>query len=137
MRRVKVLVIGQGFMGGIAHPRAILEANLQLRPRGLEFVLDCAAGRNDAKLRTTQAKYGYLRTSTEWDRGVDAFEARFDNHCAVTFRSNRTSTGHKSFFETAIHGQRGGVSWELEDQGYLKFYSHTRTDAPIRAATAT
>ena len=46
----------------------------------------------------------------------------------MTFRSNRTSTGHKAFFETALHGNRGGVCWELEDQGYLKFYSHTRTD---------
>ena len=63
-------------------------------------------------------------------KAVDAFEAVafFDNNCTVTFRSNRTSTGHKAFFETALHGNRGGVCWELEDQGYLKFYSHTRTD---------
>jgi predicted dehydrogenase len=63
-------------------------------------------------------------------KAVDAFEAiaSFDNSCTVTFRSNRTSTGHKAFFETALHGNRGGLLWELEDQGYLKFYSHTRTD---------
>jgi levoglucosan dehydrogenase len=298
MKTIKVLVIGQGFMGGIAHPRAILEANLQLRPRGLEFVMDCVAGRNAEKLSVTQKTYGYNRTSTEWakeigkadlvvvavpnkehaamavaalragkavvcekplssslekaremaaaakaagsptmvtfcyegapgvlearrlvrdglvlgasgyfegaseflqdwgrsgrtdfrfqaeqglggviedlgahqvdliqfvlgkkivevsaqtrvyegdsenlrmirgsdkraqGKAVDAFEAVawFDNGCAVTFRSNRTSTGHKAFFENAIHGNRGGIQWELEDQGYLKFYSHTRPD---------
>jgi predicted dehydrogenase len=308
MKQVKVLMIGQGFMGGIAHPRGILEANQQLRPRGIELVLDCVAvtppgPKDDAKqkaarLAETQAKYNYARTSTAWEKeigkadlvvitspnkehlpmataalragkavvcekplatnleeaqemaaaakkagtptmvtfcyqgapgalearrlvqggailgksgyfegtseflqdwgrggrtnfrfaaeqglggviedlgahqvdlaqfvlgkkiaevsaqtriydgdgedlkmvrgsdkkakgkAVDAFEAiaSFDNHCTVTFRSNRTSTGHKAFFETAIHGNRGGVNWELEDQGYLKFYSHTRTD---------
>jgi predicted dehydrogenase len=298
MKQIKTLVIGQGFMGGIAHPRGILEANLQLRPKGIEFVLDCVAGTNAEKLAVTQKAYGYGRTSTnwakeiakadlvvvtapnkehasmataalkagkavvcekplsssletaqemtaaakkagtptmvtfcyqgapgalearrliqngsilgksgyfegtseflqDWGRGgrsnfrfhaeqglggviedlgahqvdlvqfilgkkvvevsaqtrvydgdgedlkmvrgsdkkakgkaVDAFEAvcYFDNNCTVTFRSNRTSTGHKAFFETALHGNRGGVSWELENQGYLKFYSHTRTD---------
>jgi predicted dehydrogenase len=298
MKTIKVLVIGQGFMGGVAHPRAILEANLQLRPRGLEFVMDCVAGRNAEKLSVTQKTYGYNRTSTDWakeigkadlvvvavpnkehaamavaalragkavvcekplssslekaremaaaakaagtptmvtfcyegapgvlearrlvrdglvlgasgyfegaseflqdwgrsgrtdfrfqaeqglggviedlgahqvdliqfvlgkkivevsaqtrvydgdsenlkmirgsdtraqGKAVDAFEAVawFDNGCAVTFRSNRTSTGHKAFFENSIHGNRGGVQWELEDQGYLKFYSHTRPD---------
>jgi predicted dehydrogenase len=298
MKQIKVLMIGQGFMGGIAHPRGILEANQQLRPKGVEFVLDCVAGRNADKLAVTQAAYGYLRTSTDWEKelkkadlvvvtspnkehapmalaalkagkavvcekplsssletaqemaaaakkagtptmvtfcyqgapgvlearrliqqgsilgksgyfegtseflqdwgrggrtnfrfhaeqglggviedlgahqvdaiqfilgkkvvevsaqtriydgdgedlkmvrgsdkkakgkAVDAFEAvaYFDNGCSVTFRSNRTSTGHKAFFENTIHGNRGGVQWELEDQGYLKFYSHTRAD---------
>jgi predicted dehydrogenase len=298
MKKINVLVIGQGFMGGIAHPRAILEANIQLRPRGLEFVMDCVAGRDAAKLAVTQKMYGYARASTDWqkeigkadlvvvaapnkehapmataalkagkpvvsekplssslekaqemaaaaktagtptmvtfcyqgapgvlearriiqgglilgksgyfegsseflqdwgrggrsnfrfmaDQGlggviedlgahqvdliqfvlgrkitevsaqtrvydgdgedlvmirgsdkraagkaVDAFEAvaYFDNGCAITFRSNRTSTGHKAFFESTVHGNRGGVQWELEDQGYLKFYSHTRPD---------
>jgi predicted dehydrogenase len=298
MKQIKTLVIGQGFMGGIAHPRGILEANLQLRPKGVEFVLDCVAGTNADKLAVTQKTYGYARTSTSWEKeigksdlviitapnkehvpmalaalkagkavvcekplssslegaqemaaaakkagtptmvtfcyqgapgalearrlvqngaivgksgyfegtseflqdwgrggrtnfrfhaeqglggviedlgahqvdlvqfilgkkvvevsaqtrvydgdgedlkmirgsdkrakgkAVDAFEAiaSFDNNCTVTFRSNRTSTGHKAFFETALHGNRGGVMWELEDQGYLKFYSHTRTD---------
>ncbi len=298
MKQIKVLVIGQGFMGGIAHPRGILEANQQLRPRGLEFVMDCVAGRNADKLAATQKAYGYARVSTDWEKelkkadlvvvtspnkehapmslaalkagkavvcekplssslegaqemaaaakkagvptmvtfcyqgapgvlearrlvqqgsilgksgyfegtseflqdwgrggrtnfrfhaeqglggviedlgahqvdaiqfilgkkvvevsaqtrvydgdgedlrmirgsdkkakgkAVDAFEAvgYFDNGCSVTFRSNRTSTGHKAFFENTIHGNRGGVQWELEDQGYLKFYSHTRAD---------
>ena len=298
MKQIKVLTIGQGFMGGIAHPRGILEANQQLRPRGIEFVMDCVAGRNAEKLASTQKAYGYGRTSTNWEKeigkadlvivtspnkdhaamavaalkagkavvcekplsssletaqemaaaakkagtptmvtfcyqgapgalearrlvqngailgksgyfegtseflqdwgrsgrsnfrfhaeqglggviedlgahqvdlvqfilgkrvaevsaqtriydgdsedlkmirgsdkkakgkAVDAFEAiaYFDNDCSVTFRSNRTSTGHKAFFETALHGNRGGLNWELEDQGYLKFYSHTRTD---------
>ncbi len=298
MKKINVLVIGQGFMGGIAHPRAILEANQQLRPRGLEFVMDCVAGQAVDRLAVTQKMYGYNRTSTEWEKeigradlvvvaapnrehapmaitalkagkavvcekplsssleraqemaaaarsagaatmvtfcyqgapgvlearrliqdglvlgksgyfegaseflqdwgrggrsnfrfqaeqglggviedlgahqvdliqfvlgrkitevsaqtrmydgdgeeltmirgsdkrakgkAVDAFEAvaSFDNGCAVTFRSNRTSTGHKAFFENSIHGNRGGVRWELEDQGYLKFYSHTRPD---------
>jgi len=298
MKQIKVLMIGQGFMGGITHPRGILEANYQLRPQGIEFVLDCVAGTNPEKLATTQKAYGYARTSTDyakeiakadlvvvtapnkehrpmalaalragkavvcekplacsleeaqdmaaaakkagtptmvtfcyqgapgalearrlvqngailgksgyfegtseflqdWGRGgrsnfrfaaeqglggviedlgahkvdlvqfilgkkvvevscqtrvydgdgedlkmvagsdkrakgkaVDAFDAiaRFDNGSAITFRSNRTSTGHKAFFETTLHGNRGGVAWELEDQGYLKFYSHTRTD---------
>ncbi len=298
MKQIKVLTIGQGFMGGIAHPRGILEANQQLRPRGIEFVMDCVAGRNAEKLASTQKAYGYDRTSTNWEKeigkadlvivtspnkdhaemavaalkagkavvcekplsasletaqemaaaakkagtptmvtfcyqgapgalearrlvqngsilgksgyfegtseflqdwgrggrsnfrfhaeqglggviedlgahqvdlvqfilgkkiaevsaqtrvydgdgedlkmvrgsdkkaagkAVDAFEAiaTFDNNCTVTFRSNRTSTGHKAFFETALHGNRGGLCWELEDQGYLKFYSHTRTD---------
>lgn len=298
MKRIKVLVIGHGFMGGIAHPRAILEANLQLRPRGLEFILDCVAGRDTEKLAMTQAIYGYTRTTTSWEkeiggadlvvvaapnkehapmaiaalkagkavvcekplatsleraqemaqaakeagtptmvtfcyqgapgvlearrlvqnglvlggsgyfegsseflqdwgragrtdfrfqpeqglggviedlgahqvdliqfvlgkrivavsaqtrvyegdgeelrmvrgsdrraqgRAVDAFEAVawFDNDCTVAFRSNRTSTGRKAFFENAIHGNRGGVEWELEDQGYLRFYAHTRAD---------
>jgi len=298
MRQIKTLVIGQGFMGGIAHPRGILEANIQLRPKGIEFVLDCVAGRDADKLASTQKAYGYSRASTNWEKeigkadlvvvtapnkehapmaaaalkagkavvcekplssslesaqdmaaaakkagvptmvtfcyqgapgalearrlvqggsilgksgyfegtseflqdwgrggrtnfrfhaeqglggviedlgahqvdliqfilgrkvvevsaqtrvydgdgedlkmvrgsdkkaqgkAVDAFEAiaTFDNNCAVTFRSNRTSTGHKAFFESALHGNRGGVCWELEDQAYLKFYSHTRTD---------
>ncbi|HUR39447.1 MAG TPA: Gfo/Idh/MocA family oxidoreductase [Planctomycetota bacterium] len=298
MKQIKVLMIGQGFMGGITHPRGILEANYQLRPQGIEFVLDCVAGTNPDKLATTQKAYGYARTSTDyakeiakadlvvvtapnkehrpmalaalkagkavvcekplacsleeaqdmaaaakkagtptmvtfcyqgapgalearrlvqngsilgksgyfegtseflqdWGRGgrsnfrfaaeqglggviedlgahqvdlvqfilgkkvvevsaqtriydgdaedlkmvagsdekakgkaVDAFDAiaRFDNGSAITFRSNRTSTGHKAFFETTLHGNRGGVAWELEDQAYLKFYSHTRTD---------
>jgi len=298
MKKIRVLVIGQGFMGGIAHPRAILEANLQLRPRGLEFVMDCVAGRDPGKLAVTQKMYGYSRTSTDWQKeigsadlvvvaapnkehapmvlaalkagkavvcekplgsslekaqemaaaakaagtptmvtfcyqgapgvlearrlvqdglllgksgyfegsseflqdwgrsgrsnfrfhaeqglggviedlgahqvdliqfvlgrkivevsaqtrvyegdgedlvmirgsdprargkAVDAFEAvgYFDNGCAVTFRSNRTSTGHKAFFENTLHGNRGGLEWELEDQAYLKFYSHTRPD---------
>jgi predicted dehydrogenase len=298
MKQIKVLVIGQGFMGGIAHPRGILEANQQLRPRGIEFVMDCVAGRNADKLAVTQKAYGYARTSTSWEKeigkadlvvvtspnkdhapmamaalkagkavvcekplsstletaqemaaaakkagvptmvtfcyqgapgvlearrliqqgsilgksgyfegtseflqdwgrggrsnfrfhaeqglggviedlgahqvdaiqfilgkkvvevsaqtriydgdgedltmvrgsdkkakgkAVDAFEAvaYFDNGCSVTFRSNRTSTGHKAFFENTIHGNRGGVQWELEDQAYLKFYSHTKAD---------
>jgi predicted dehydrogenase len=298
MKKIKVLMIGQGFMGGIAHPRGILEANQQLRPRGLEFVMECVAGRNADKLATTQKAFGYNRTSTDWEKeigkadlvvvtspnkehapmavaalkagkavvcekplsssleqaqemvaaakkagtptmvtfcyqgapgalearrlvqeglvlgksgyfegtseflqdwgrggrtnfrfhaeqglggviedlgahqvdlvqfilgkkiaevsaqtriydgdgedlkmvrgsdkkakgkAVDAFEAvaYFDNGCSITFRSNRTSTGHKAFFENTIHGNRGGVQWELEDQGYLKFYSHTRPD---------
>src|SRR5213076_1506942 len=54
MKQIKVLVIGQGFMGGIAHPRGILEANQQLRPQGVEFVMDCVAGRNADKLAGTQ-----------------------------------------------------------------------------------
>jgi predicted dehydrogenase len=298
MKQIKVLMIGQGFMGGITHPRGILEANYQLRPKGLEFVLDCVAGTNPDKLAVTQQAYGYARTSTSWEKeigkadlvvvtapnkehrpmalaalkagkavvcekplacdleeaqamaaaakkagtptmvtfcyqgapgtlearrlvqggailgksgyfegtseflqdwgrggrsnfrfaaeqglggviedlgahqvdlvqfilgkkvvevscqtriydgdgedlkmiagsdkratgkAVDAFDAiaHFDNGSAITFRSNRTSTGHKAFFETTLHGNRGGVAWELEDQGYLKFYSHTRTD---------
>ena len=298
MKQVKVLMIGQGFMGGITHPRGILEANYQLRPQGFEFVLDCVAGTKPDALAATQKKYGYARTSTNWEKeigkadlvvvtapnkehrpmalaalkagkavvcekplacnleeaqdmaaaakkagtptmvtfcyqgapgalearrlvqggailgksgyvegtseflqdwgrggrsnfrfaaeqglggviedlgahqvdliqfilgkkvvevsaqtrvydgdnedlkmvrgsakgaqgkAVDAFEAigYFDNGCSITFRSNRTSTGHKAFFETMLHGNRGGVAWELEDQGYLKFYSHTRTD---------
>lgn len=298
MKKINVLVIGHGFMGGIAHPRAILEANLQLRPRGLEFVMDCVAGRNADQLAVTQKMYGYNRTSTDWTKeigkadlvvvaapnkehapmaiaalkagkavvsekplstslesaremaaaaksagvptmvtfcyqgapgvlearrllhdglvlgksgyfegasvflqdwgragrsnfrfqaeqglggviedlgahqvdlvqfvlgrkvtevsaqtrvydgdsedlvmirgsdkrakgkAVDAFDAIafFDNGCAITLRSNRTSTGHKAFFENSVHGNRGGVQWELEDQGYLKFYSHTRPD---------
>src|SRR6516162_2228191 len=298
MKKIKVLMIGQGFMGGIAHPRGILEANQQLRPKGLEFVMECVAGRNADKLAVTQKAYGYDRTSTDWEKeigkadlvvvtspnkehapmaiaalkagkavvcekplsssleqaqemaaaakkagvptmvtfcyqgapgalearrllqeglvlgksgyfegtseflqdwgrggrtnfrfhaeqglggviedlgahqvdaiqfilgkkvvevsaqtriydgdgedlkmvrgsdkkakgkAVDAFEAvaYFDNGCSITFRSNRTSTGHKAFFENTIHGNRGGVQWELEDQGYLKFYSHTRPD---------
>ena len=298
MKQIKVLMIGQGFMGGIAHPRGILEANQQLRPKGVEFVMECVAGRNEDKLAVTQKAYGYNRTSTNWEKeigkadlvvvtspnkehapmavaalkagkavvcekplsssleqaqemaaaakkagvptmvtfcyqgapgalearrllqdglvlgksgyfegtseflqdwgrggrtnfrfhaeqglggviedlgahqvdliqfilgkkiaevaaqtrvydgdgedlkmvrgsdkkakgkAVDAFEAvgYFDNGCSVTFRSNRTSTGHKAFFENRIHGNRGGVQWELEDQGYLKFYSHTRAD---------
>ena len=298
MKKISVLVIGHGFMGGVAHPRAILEANQQLRPRGLEFVMDCVAGRNAEKLAVTQKMYGYNRMSTEWEKeigradlvvvtapnnehapmavaalkagkavvcekplsssleraqemvaaaksagtptmvtfcyqgapgvlearrmiqaglvlgksgyfegtseflqdwgrggrtnfrfqaeqglggviedlgahmvdliqfvlgrkvvevsaqtriydgdgedlamirgsdkrakgkAVDAFEAiaSFDNGSAITFRSNRTSTGHKAFFESSIHGNRGGLQWELEDQGYLKFYSHTRPD---------
>jgi len=298
MKQIKVLMIGQGFMGGIAHPRGILEANQQLRPRGIEFVMDCVAGRNADKLAATQKAYGYARTSTDWEKelkkadlvivtspnkehapmslaalkagkavvcekplsssletaqemaaaakkagvptmvtfcyqgapgvlearrllqqgsilgksgyfegtseflqdwgrggrtnfrfhaeqglggviedlgahqvdaiqfilgkrvvevsaqtrvydgdgedlkmvrgsdkkaqgkAVDAFEAvaYFDNGCSITFRSNRTSTGHKAFFENSIHGNRGGVQWELEDQGYLKFYSHTKAD---------
>jgi len=298
MKQVKVLVIGQGFMGGIAHPRGILEANQQLRLRGIELVLDCVAGRNADKLAVTQKAYGYNRTSTTWEKeigkadlvvvtspnkehapmtlaalkagkavvcekplsssletaqemtaaakkvgvptmvtfcyqgapgvlearrliqqgsilgksgyfegtseflqdwgrggrtnfrfhaeqglggviedlgahmvdaiqfildrkvvevaaqtrvydgdgedlrmlrgsdqkskgkAVDAFEAigTFDNGCSITFRSNRTSTGHKAFFENTIHGNRGGVQWELEDQGYLRFYSHSKAD---------
>jgi predicted dehydrogenase len=298
MKKINVLVIGHGFMGGVAHPRAILEANLQLRPRGLEFVMDCVAGRDAARLALTQKAYGYARTSTDWQKeigkadlvvvaapnkehapmaiaalkagkpvvcekplssslekaqemaaaakaagtptmvtfcyqgapgvlearrlvqdglvlgksawfegeseflqdwgragrsnfrfqaeqglggviedlgahmvdlvqfvlgrkvvevaaqtrvydgdseelkmirgsdkraagkAVDAFEAvgYFDNGSAITFRSNRTSTGHKAFFLTSIHGNRGGAQWELEDQAYLKFYSHTRPD---------
>ena len=297
MKQIKTLVIGQGFMG-MSHSRGILEANYQLRPKGVELVLDCVAGTNAEKLAGTQAAYGYKRTSTSWEKeiakadlvvvttpnkehasmalaalkagkavvcekplsvdleraqemaaaakkagtptmvtfcyegapgalearrlvqngailgksgyfegtseflqdwgrsgrenfrfhadqglggviedlgahqvdlvqfilgkkivevsaqtriyegdnedlkmirgsdkkakgkAVDAFEAiaSFDNNCTVTFRSNRTSTGHKAFFETALHGNRGGVCWELEDQGTLKFYSHTRTD---------
>ena len=247
MKQIKVLVIGQGFMGGIAHPRGILEANQQLRPQGIEFVMDCVAGRNEEKLAVTQKAYGYNRVSTNWEKeigkadlvvvtspnkdhapmavaalkagkavvcekplsssleqaqemaaaakkagvptmvtfcyqgapgalearrliqeglvlgkkiseltaqtrvydgdgedlqmirgsdkkakgkAVDAFEAiaYFDNGCSITFRSNRTSTGHKAFFENTIHGNRGGVQWELEDQAFLKFYSHTRPD---------
>jgi len=67
MKRINVLVIGQGFMGGIAHPRAILEANQQLRPRGLEFLLDCVAGRDAARLAVTQQRYGFARASTAWE----------------------------------------------------------------------
>src|SRR5262245_35333556 len=298
MKKVKVLIIGQGFMGGIDHPRAILEANQQLRPRGIELVLSCIAGRDAQRLAETQVRYGFERSATDWKaelgkadlvvvttpnqghreiavaalqagkavvcekplgasledaqamvgaakkagtptmvtfcyqgapgalearrllqdglvlgksgyfegtseflqdwgrggrtnfrfhaeqglggviedlgahqvdliqfilgkkiqevsaqtriydgdgedltmlrgsdkkakgKAVDAFEAvaYFDNDCSITFRSNRTSTGHKAFFENTIHGNRGGVQWELEDQGYLKFYSHTRPD---------
>ncbi|HEY5907170.1 MAG TPA: Gfo/Idh/MocA family oxidoreductase [Vicinamibacteria bacterium] len=296
MKKAKVLIIGQGFMGGIAHPRAILEANQQLRPRGIELVLSGIAGRDAQRLAETQTRYGFERTATDWkaeigkadvvvvttpnrehhamaiaalragkavvcekplgaslgeaqemageakkagtptmvtfcyqgapgalearrlvkdglllgasgyfegssvflqdwgrkgrsnhrfeaanglggviedlgahqvdlvqfllgrkvkkvaahtriydgdgedlkmiagsdarakDKAVDAFDAvaSFDNGSAITLRSNRTSTGHKAFFETALHGNRGAAIWELEDQGYLKFYSHAR-----------
>lgn len=298
MKKINVLVIGQGFMGGTAHPRAILEANIQLRPRGLEFVMDCIAGRDAAKLARTQKMYGYNRISTSWkqeigtadlvvittpnkehremakaalaagkavvcekplgaslaqsqemaaaakaagtptmvtfgyegapgvlearrlvqeglvigtsgsfeassqflqdwgragrtdfrfnaDQGlggviedlgthqvdiiqfitgkkivevsaltrmydgdgedlrmvrgsdarakgkaVDAFEAigYFENGSTCTFKSNRTSTGRKAFFETTVHGNRGALQWELEDQQHLKFYSESRPD---------
>ena len=70
MKKIKVLMIGQGFMGGIAHPRAILEANQQLRPKGLEFVMECVAGRNADKLAVTQKAYGYNRTSTDWEKEI-------------------------------------------------------------------
>jgi len=296
MKKVKVLIIGQGFMGGIAHPRAILEANQQLRPRGIELVLSCIAGRDAKRLAETQSRYAFERSATDWKaeigkadvvvvatpnrdhrelavaalragkavvcekplgaslaearemasaakqagaptmvtfcyqgapgalearrlvqgglvlgasgyfegssvflqdwgrkgrsnhrfdpgnglggviedlgahqvdlvqfllgkkvtavsahtrvydgdgedlrmiagsderakgKAVDAFDAvaLFDHGSAITLRSNRTSTGHKAFFETAIHGNRGAAIWELEDQGYLKFYSHAR-----------
>jgi len=298
MKRVNVLVIGQGFMGGVAHPRAILEANIQLRPRGLEFVLDCVAGRNQGKLEVTRAMYGFSRASTTWereigkadlvvvttpnkdhapmaiaalkagkavvcekplgasleqsremlavasragtptmvtfgyegapgvlearrlvrdglvlgesgyfegtseflqdwgrgnrvdfrfdreqglggviedlgahqvdisqfilgkkitevaartrmytgdgeelrmldgfdervkDKAVDAYEAfvYFENGCVLTLRSNRTSTGRKVFFQTSIHGNRGGVQWELENQSYVRLYSERQID---------
>ena len=296
MKKVKVLIIGQGFMGGVAHPRAILEANQQLRPRGIELVLSAIAGRDAKRLAETQIRYGFERAATDWKaeigkadvvvvttpnrahremaiaalragkavvcekplgasleearemasearkagtptmvtfcyqgapgalearrlvrdglvlgasgyfegssvflqdwgrkgrsnhrfdaanglggviedlgahqvdlvqfllgrkvtavsahtrvydgdgedlrmiagsderakgKAVDAFDAvaSFDNGSAISLRSNRTSTGHKAFFETAIHGNRGAAIWELEDQGYLKFYSHAR-----------
>ena len=70
MKQIKVLVIGQGFMGGIAHSRGILEANYQLRPQGIEFVLECVAGRDADKLAATQKQYGYNRTSTNWEKEV-------------------------------------------------------------------
>ena len=70
MKQIKTLVIGQGFMGGIAHSRGILEANLQLRPKGIEFVLDCVAGTNAEKLAGTQTAYGYKRTSTSWEKEI-------------------------------------------------------------------
>src|SRR5204862_5385789 len=70
MKQIKTLVIGQGFMGGIAHSRGILEANYQLRPKGVELVLDCVAGTNAEKLATTQAAYGYKRTSTSWEKEI-------------------------------------------------------------------
>ena len=308
MKKVKVLVIGQGFMGGIAHPRAILEANQQLRPRGIELLLSCIAGRDAQRLAETQVRYGFERSAIDWKaeigkadvvvvttpnrehremaiaalragkavvcekplgasledargmtsaakqagtptmmtfcyqgapgalearrlvlgglvlgasgyfegssvflqdwgrkgrsnhrfeagnglggviedlgahqvdlvqfllgrkvkavsahtrvydgdgedlrmiagsderakgKAVDAFDAvaLFDHGSVISLSSNRTSTGHKAFFETAIHGNRGAVIWELEDQGYLKFYSHARpagdgvTEAPER-----
>ena len=63
--------------------------------------------------------------STE-NAATDAFDAvgHFANGCTVRLSSNRTSTGHKAYFPTAIHGNRGGVQWELEDQGYLRYYGH-------------
>jgi len=304
MKQIKILNIGHGFMGGKAHSHAILEANQRLRGHGVEFVLDCLAGRNEKTLAETQLAYGYNRISTDWEKelkkadlvivttpnkehapmslaalkagkpvvcekplstglepaqemaaaakkagvptmvtfcyqgapgvlearrliqqgsvlgksgyfegtseflqdwgrggrdnfrfhfdqgaggvigdlgahmvdaiqfvlgkkvveisaqtrvydgdgedlkmirgsdkraqkkAVDAFEAvgYFDNGCSITFRSNRTSTGHKAFFENTIHGNRGGVQWELEDQGYLKFYSHTKADGSKTAS---
>src|ERR1043166_6817701 len=70
MKQIKTLVIGQGFMGGIAHSRGILEANYQLRPKGVELVLDCVAGTNPEKLAETQKKYGYARTSTDWKKEI-------------------------------------------------------------------
>jgi predicted dehydrogenase len=66
MKKVKVLIIGQGFMGGIAHPRAILEANQQLRPRGIELVLSVIAGRDAKRLPETQIRYGFERAATDW-----------------------------------------------------------------------
>src|SRR6185295_14702503 len=70
MKQIKTLVIGQGFMGGIAHSRGILEANQQLRPKGIELVLECVAGRDAAKLEGTQKAYGYNRTSTSWEKEI-------------------------------------------------------------------
>src|SRR5947207_1162964 len=66
VKKVKVLIIGQGFMGGIAHPRAILEANQQLRARGIELVLSCIAGRDAQRLAETQVRYGFERAATDW-----------------------------------------------------------------------
>ena len=66
MKKVKVLIIGQGFMGGIAHPRAILEANQQLRPRGIELLLSGIAGRDAQRLGETQVRYGFERAATDW-----------------------------------------------------------------------
>ena len=66
MKKVRVLIIGQGFMGGIAHPRAILEANQQLRPRGVELLLSCIAGRDAKRLAETQVRYGFERSAVDW-----------------------------------------------------------------------
>ena len=66
MKKVKVLIIGQGFMGGIAHPRAILEANQQLRPRGIELLLSCIAGRDAQRLAETRVRYGFERSALDW-----------------------------------------------------------------------
>src|SRR6185436_15433647 len=70
MKQIKTLVIGQGFMGGIAHSRGILEANQQLRPKGIELVLECISGRDADKLAGTQTAYGYNRTSTNWEKEI-------------------------------------------------------------------
>ena len=89
-------------MGGIAHPRTILEANLQLT----------------TETERTGQLFG-APTSPQKGKAVDAFQAVawFDNGCAVTFRPNRASTGHKAFFESSIDGNREGVQWELEGSG--------------------
>ena len=68
MKQIKVLNIGHGFMGGKAHSHAILEANQRLRGHGVEFVLDCLAGRNEKTLAETQLAYGCARTSTDWEK---------------------------------------------------------------------
>src|SRR5258708_23454606 len=68
MKQIKILNIGHGFMGGKAHSHAILEANQRLRGHGVEFVLDCLAGRNEKTLAETQLSYGYNRISTDWEK---------------------------------------------------------------------
>ena len=300
MKSLNLLVIGQGFMGGIAHPNAILQANTLLRDSGVEFVLQCISGTRDGALSATQQKYGFQQRSTNWraaiaqadvvvvttpnllhcgmaleairqgkhvvcekpigatvaeaqqmsdaatsagvhnmaafcyrgapgalearriiqsgrilgesgyfegrcdfdqdwgrkgrsnhrfeavnglggvilDLGahqvdliqwmlnqnvtsvsahtrhyqgdgedlrmiagsnadmfkyaVDAFDATlfFTNGCVIRASSNRTSTGRKAHFPTIVHGNRGGVEWELENQGFVNYYCHTSPTGP-------
>jgi len=63
-------------------------------------------------------------------KAVDAYEAfaYFENGSVLTLRSNRTSTGRKVFFQTTIHGNRGGVQWELENQSYVKHFAERQID---------
>ena len=103
MKQIKTLVIGQGFMGGIAHSRGILEANQQLRPKGIELVLECVAGRDAAKLEGTQKAYGYNRTSTNWEKEIGKADLVVWRNTDATWYWLTSSSRYSAAAQVGVH----------------------------------
>ena len=120
MKKVKVLIIGQGFMGGIAHPRAILEANQQLRPRGIELVLSGLAGRDAKRLADTQVRYGFERTTTDWKAEIGKADV-----VVVT-------TPNREHHAMAVAALRAGRPWSARSRSAPR--SRRRRRWPARPA---
>lgn len=59
--------------------------------------------------------------------GIDdaaAVMARFANGSLGTFESTRYARGHKAGYTLEINGEKGSLSWNLEDMNRVRFFDH-------------
>lgn len=55
---------------------------------------------------------------------ASAFLARFGNGSLGTFEATRYARGHKAFYTFEINGEKGSLSWSLEDLHRLEYFNY-------------